>query len=364
MGLFNKLFSKNEPPIKNNKDFWDWFQQNEQMFHSVIKKQINIENEFIDKLLPKLKELNEGFYLLVGMENDDVAELVITAEGVIKNIVFVEDLISTAPKFANWKFTALKPAVEFKGFALEMAGYSISDENLFFYENDQDDYPDEIDVTLVHADLNTENEEVIKNATLIFLDNYLGELNFVTMIDKFSFSSEAEAKKTLMPISKLKDFLSKRQQQFIESQHGVRRDTDEDVYSSLEWKTKDGKPGIAIINTTLLDWDRKASHPWILNVVIKFDGEKTSGMPDNETFEILNQVEDNLLAELKDFEGYLNIGRETCDGEREINFACKDFRKPSKVCQALINTASSKVDVSFDVYKDKYWRSFNRYTRN
>jgi Family of unknown function (DUF695) len=363
MGLFNKLFGKNELPIKSNKDFWVWFQQHEQVFHDVLKNReaIAVEKEFIDKVLPNLKQLNEGFYILAGMSNDGVAELIVTAEGVIKNIVFVEDFINASPKLANWKFTALKPAVGIKGFALKMTGYDVSDENLFFYENSQDDYLDEIDITLVHADLNTENEEVIKNASLIFLDNYLGELNFATMIDKFSFSNKAEAKKMLMPIDKLKDLLSKRQQQFIENQQGVRRDTDEDSYSSFEWETKDGKPGIAVINTTLLNWDSKASHPWVLNIVIKYDGEKTSGMPDNETFETLNQIEDSLLDELKDFEGYLNIGRETCDGEREINFACKEFRKPSKVLQQVINKSSNKISITYDIYKDRYWRSFNKY---
>ena len=38
-----------------------------------------------------------------------------------------------------------------------------------------------------------------------------------------------------------------------------------------------------------------------------------------------------IVEELKDFEGYLNIGRQTADSVREIYFACKEFRKPSKV---------------------------------
>lgn len=44
------------------------------------------------------------------MYNASTAELVVTADGDIKTFVWVEELIAAAPKLANWKFTALKPA--------------------------------------------------------------------------------------------------------------------------------------------------------------------------------------------------------------------------------------------------------------
>jgi hypothetical protein len=362
MGFMNKLFGKSDAPIKTNQDFWAWFQKNDQAFHQVIKQQADIEKDFIDKLLPKLNELNEGFYVLVGMENDEVAELIISAEGVIKNIVFVEELIKAAPKLANWKFTALKPAMDSEGFAITTADHSFSNENLSFYTNDIENCPDEIDISLVHADLNADNEAAIANGSLIFLDNYLGELNFATTVDNLSVVSKADAKKALIPIDKLKDFLLARQKELIEKQQGARRNTDDDSYSSYEFESKTGMPYIASMNATLLEWDSKASHPWLINVAIKYDGENNNGMPDSETYELLEQVENKILAELKDFEGYLNVGRETGDSLREIYFACKDFRKPSKVLHAVASTSSSKIAITFDIYKDKYWRTFDRYT--
>ena len=75
-------------------------------------------------------------------------------------------------------------------------------------------------------------------------------------------------------------------------------------------------------------------------------------------------MEDFLLAELKDSEGYLNVGRETADGVREFYFACKDFRKPPKAAEKLIALYQNKYPISFDMYKDKYWQSFNRYISN
>ncbi|MEL7123680.1 MAG: DUF695 domain-containing protein, partial [Bacteroidota bacterium] len=58
---------------------------------------------------------------------------------------------------------------------------------------------------------------------------------------------------------------------------------------------------------------------------------------------------------------FLNIGRLTGDGKRIIYYACKDFRKPSKLMFDLPKDASNAVKVSHQIYKDKYWRTFERF---
>ncbi|AHM59272.1 hypothetical protein D770_05025 [Flammeovirgaceae bacterium 311] len=85
---------------------------------------------------------------------------------------------------------------------------------------------------------------------------------------------------------------------------GERYDTDKDNYAGLEATLNNGKPLIAVINSTLLDWDRKASHPWILAIEIKYSGENNNGMPDDATYELLNKFEDEATEELKDSDGF------------------------------------------------------------
>ena len=242
-----------------------------------------------------------------------------------------------------------------------MAGYSFTNENLFFYSNDLEDYPDEIDITVVHNDYNDENKSDIINGSYLFIDHYLGELKSITIIDNIDFISKNEAEKELIPIEKLKSFITWREKEFIEKYEGTRRNTENDSYSSLEATLKNGNPMFAIINTDLLDWDAKASHPWVLKFEIKYDGENNNGLPNKETYEFLDVIEKEINTELKDFEGYLNVGRETADNIREIYFACKDFRKPSKVSDKILARYSDQIEISYEVYKDKYWRSFNRF---
>jgi hypothetical protein len=361
MSFLRKLFTNKEEPIKSYSDFWNWFQKHAKYFHKAVEKGDNIEQHFFNKLEPKLNELKEGFYFLTGMSNSNTAELVITADGNIKNIVFVEELVNTAPKIDGWKFTALKPALNVDDVNIGMAGYKFNQEKINFYSNDNPDYPDEIDITIVHKDLNNENRSEIVNGTYIFLDNYLGELNFINIIDKLTIIGSQEVEKEIIPINKLSDFLNWRQKEFIEKYEGKRTDTSNDTFSILEAELKNGRKLIAAINTSLLEWECKASHPWILSFEIKYNGENYNGLPEKETYELLTSYEDELKEVLTDKEGYLYIGRQSADNVREIYFACKEFRKPSKVAFEFQKKYENKEEINYDVYKDKYWMSFNRF---
>jgi hypothetical protein len=268
-----------------------------------------------------------------------------------------------APRIGGWKFTALKPPLEIENISIEMDGYKFNKDNLSFYSDDDDSIPDEIDITIVHEDYVEDDKNTIIGGTYIFLDNYLGEINSVTTIDNLKVRGKKGVKKELIPIEKLKDFLIWRQKEFIEKYEGVLQDTENANFSILEATLESGNKLIATINTDILNWDKKASHPWIACLEIKFKRGK-NGMPDNETNRTLNDIEDEILVELKDFEGYLNIGRQTADGAREIYFACRDFRKPSKVLYHIAKKYGNQFEMSYDIYKDKYWQSFNRFRQD
>ncbi|WP_217604413.1 DUF695 domain-containing protein [Chitinophaga sp. GbtcB8] len=361
MGLLKSIFSKKEEPITSYEDFWNWFRKNEKTFFKVVKERGDIEKIFFDKLSSRLGELKEGFYFLTGMLDDNTVDLVITAEGAIKHIVFVEELIQSAPDIPGWKFTAFKPASDIRNSNLKMAGYLFNSETMRFYANEIAEYPDEIDIVITHDELNEENKQTIINGIYIYLDTYLGELNFATTIDNLKVIRNHEAQQEWIPIEKLKDFLIWRQKEFIEKYEGTRHDTENDNYAMLEAKLKNGNMLLAVINTDLLEWDSKASHPWILNVEIKYGSKNDGGMPNDATYQLLNEIEDAILSELKDYEGYLNIGRQTANSVQEIFFACKDFRKPSKVVYDIKDRYALQIEIGFTIYKDKYWQSFNQF---
>lgn len=361
MSFLKRLFGSKEEPVRNYNDFWNWFSQNEVKFANVVKHRLNIEKDFLDKISSKLGELKDGYFFLTGMYDDNTVELVLTADSNVGNIVFIEELVAHAPKLAGWKFTALKPALEIKDITIDMGGFKFSGDTLSFYGNEEPGYPDEISITLCHPDLTESNRNVITNGTYIFLEHILGELDFVNIVDEVRVIAKEQAAKELIHLSKLRDFLSWRQKEFVEKYEGTAYDTENNGHSVLQGQLASGNMLIATINVELLEWERKASHPWVGILKIKYDGRNNNGMPDTEDYEMINEIEEKLVADLPDHEGYLNIGRQTADGEREVYFACKDFRKPSKSFFDVQKQLAGKFEVSYEMYKDKYWRSFERF---
>jgi hypothetical protein len=78
----------------------------------------------------------------------------------------------------------------------------------------------------------------------------------------------------------------------------------------------------------------------------------------------MDNIEQEMMQELKDADGYLNIGRQTAKGERKIYFACKDFRKPSKIFFKLSQAYAGNFKIEYEIYKDKYWQSVERFNKN
>ncbi len=362
MSILKNIFAKKEKPIQTIEEFWQWFAENEQAFFKVVKERDAIEEQFFDRLAPKLQGLKEGVFFLSGMLNEHTAELIFTPDGIIKNVAFVEDLVQAAPALTNWKFTALKPAVDINQFNIRMNNYEFSKEKISFYAIEHPNYPDEVDLVFVYEDFAESDRSAITNGIYIFLDNFIGELNAITSIDNLRVVGPNEAEGELIPILKLKDYLVWREKEFIEKYEGTRYNTANDSYVGLEATLENGMPLIALINRTILDWDAKASHPWIVRVEIAYQANE-NGFPDQDTYQLLNEFEDELIEILPDEKGYLNLGRETVDGNRDIFFACKDFRTAARVLEQKKKKYQENFTVGYAIYKDKYWQSFERYKR-
>lgn len=363
MGFLSSIFGgkqeeAKETPITSYADFWNWFGQHAPRFAEVIKSNGNIEKHVFDVIRPKLHQLDDNIFYLVGLDGDTV-ELVLTVDGKFKSIAAVEELVAAAPAIPGWKFTALKPAMG-SGVGIGINGFEFNSSKLHFYANEHANYPDEIDITIVHDDYRDEEGKAMAQGVYLYLDNYLGELQFVSTIDNMRITGRDGATNELIPIDKLEEYLVWREKEFVEKYEGTRRNTADDQYSMMQGTLENEMPLIATINADILKWDRKASHPWILTVTISYKGN-AQGMPDDATLDMMEAIQNAIEAELKDADGYINIGRQTADGARELYFACKDFRTPSKVLRSIEKQYAGKADISFDVYKDKYWQSFERF---
>lgn len=364
MSFLKNVWGKKDAPIESYSDFWNWFLKHEKEFFKIVQDGNNIHKGFLDKIAPKLGEIHDGFYFLTGMFDNQTAELILTPDGAIKNIYVVEELVNAAPKIEGWKFTALKSASDINDVGITYENFNFDKGNLKFYPNIHNDYPDEIDLTIVYDHFEEDKKPAVTNGVYIFLDNYLGELHSVTLIDNMKVVGTNDISQELIPIEKLKDYLIWREKEFVEKYEGTRHNTENDGYATFEGKSQERGVILAIINTTVLEWDKKASHPWIFIVAIPFEKTDETGLPDDVTYKLLDKIEEEIMFSLPDSDGYLNIGRETANNKREIFFACKEFRKPPKVVDALIKKHSQTFEISYEIYKDKYWQSFRHFEQN
>ncbi|HMP92771.1 MAG TPA: hypothetical protein PKD90_07865 [Phnomibacter sp.] len=156
-----------------------------------------------------------------------------------------------------------------------------------FYAVDNPAYPDEIDIRIIHAQGTHENVKDITTGVYLYLDNLLGELEFVLQIDNLEVLVAPSDAQHLIPVTKLKEYLVWRQKEFIEKYEGVHYHTEQDAYTVLEGKHPDGDKMLAVVNAELMEWDSKASHPWMAVMTVKFDGSRTHGMPDGKCYQRL-----------------------------------------------------------------------------
>jgi hypothetical protein len=364
MSFLKKLFAPaREVIISDYESFWEWFSLHQEEFHSVLQSRTNVDTRLMNRLLPALQKLNSGFFCVCGIEPDNSAELIISAEGNVKNFVFVEDLIAKAPFIPGWRFTALKPAVGLQALSTNTKGYEFSQEKIGFYEKKDPRHPDEISLVFVHEDYSRENAQQIENGTFVFLENALGELNLATLIDDIVVSGPASLKDDdPIPLEKLIAYLKWREAEFIEKYKGGRYNTVADRYATFSGQDSNGFSSIGLMNTDLLQWDAKGSHPWMMTITISYGGNHTNGMPDKETFKRMDRFEKDLCDLLVDEKGYLNIGRQTYNGTRTIYFACSEFRHASRIAKLMIAEYRGVIEVDYSICRDKYWMTVEKFS--
>lgn len=363
MGFINKLFGKgvtNKESIaidEKYKEFWNWFDLHKDKFKTTLVNNERVVEDFIEVAGPKLKELNESFNILVGMSGGNLAELIVTVDGSIKDIVFAEDFIDKAPTIEGWNFLANKPAHE--GIALTIYNHNFSSDTISFLPINNPEFPDEIALRFIIDGYTKEEENNLGNGLYIFLDNYIGELKTVTLIDYLEVRGEESKIGEEIPLNKLAEYLAYRESEFVEKYNAVKHNEDNDKHMVLQ-ANQDDIPYFISINKTLLDWEQKVSYPWIVKVDLDYEGNDNL-LPGGEQVELLNEIEDMLIDNNIEDNSLLYVVRLTGNNQRSIFCVTKDFRKASKQVNKVLNLYKDKIKTDYTIYKDKYWFSLEKF---
>ena len=365
MNFLKKLLTK-KTSASADRPLWEWFLENEPTLFNVVKSKDSrqVNDRFLKAVMPRLQAVCDTLYCEVGMFDETRAELVISAQGDVKSFVFAEELVAAAPDLTRWKFTALKPPLGFHNNSIHINGYVFNCQNISFSYDDDPGYPDEIRLSFVYNDITEENRNIVTQGVFLLLETVLGERDCATLIDHVTVKGPSPENQSLIPMEKLIDFLNWKEKEFVERYQDVRHATESDNYSGLEGEDAQGLPSIGVVNHDLLHWDGKASHPWMM--VIEIDYTKTKsviskGMPDEKHYQSMCRLEEELTRLLTDSAGYLTLGRETYKGKTTLYMACKEYRIASKTTHDLLQTHKALLAGSYNIYKDKYWRTMEKF---
>lgn len=357
--MLSKLFKKHTE-INSVSSFWQWFVEHESDFFNKIKRETGTGKEVIGQIIENVQKYHEGVFGLIGFDEDGKLELVLTADGVLKNIVFVEDLVSAAPVLNNWRFTSLKPQQNSFDYSIDWNGFEFNKSKLKFYANIDDNYPDEISILLTHPDYSDEDVySQIINGSLIYLDNCLGEINMACRIDYIDLVKETDIDaKNLIPIEKLDSYLNWREQEYLQKYEQKSTVFPEESYVVMEGEL-DGTPIFAVINNSWANWQFKPMFTWLIKISIDFEGNET-GLPDTDQLSEIQKLEDEVIARLNP-KNICVVGRVTNNHQSSVFIYSNEYRECSRIVYEILKEQVTDMDLDYQISKDKYWRAVEQY---
>lgn len=362
--MLGKLFKKNkgDSSVAQNpiRTFWGWFLLNESKFVKRLQLDREQTPEVLDEILGQVQLYHPSVYGLMGFCDDGKLEFVFTADGVVKNIVFIEDLLAEAPKLDHWLFTCLKPQYGSYDFSINYYDFIFDKDRLKFFSKIDDRYPDEICITLTHPDYTKEEDyNVILNGSLIFLDNCLGELNTACRIDYFDLVAEGDVDgKDLIPIEKLESYLVWREKEYLQKYEEVSFEIPKENYALLEGSQED-TPVIAVVNQGWADWPYKPIFSWLIRVSIKFEGN-AEGLPNKEQLETIQTLEDKVIDGIDPAKTCV-VGRVTSANTSTIYLYANEYKDCSRTIFGILNTFDTEMEIDYFMSKDKYWAAVERF---
>ena len=200
--MLRKLFG-----IDPQKQFWKWFEDNADSLAAIRSGNAPI----LQRLDRELRKVHPNLNFEMGLSDNDQLEFIVSANGIRSVFPIVEQMVARAPTLPNWKIIAFRqpkgkgavPEILYQNYRLKV------DDVWFSYKQRMDQV---VDLTIYIRDLSPSNMEHAMGASLLHLDNLLGEHLATTGIGYFDFKPlpDNPAARGLQPLSEIDTIVVKR----------------------------------------------------------------------------------------------------------------------------------------------------------
>ncbi|MBD8643774.1 DUF695 domain-containing protein [Stenotrophomonas sp. CFBP 13724] len=119
--------------------------------------------------------------------------------------------------------------------------------------------------------------------------------------------------------------------------------------------SKGDDPAVVVVNSSLRNFQERASYAWNLNITIDCEHTATSGMPTAEESEILIKLEEIITKSLQLSENAAFLARTTCRGMRTLIFRVRAPEIANDALQMLISEDPQLREWEYIIELDPEW---------
>lgn len=170
--------------------FWSWFEENKKKFYEIKEM---YDKDLYMALQTKLREFHPQLsFQIGGTLGSDIRTLTISANGKIENFGKVEELVSQAPVYEDWRISAFKSADGFN-IKVNVGGIIFDPKNLRFAPIELIDHPDISAIRIYMPEYEEERNELFRIGLNALIEACLGEKIAATQINYVDIQSYPES---------------------------------------------------------------------------------------------------------------------------------------------------------------------------
>lgn len=176
--------------------FWTWFSTNaDRLRHDFADAEAADEIlPVIERIREQLHRYDERLFPLIGLDEDDTPELIITAEGDAHAFLSVFELMKAAPKLQDWRIVPLKPRIgaceTFRSIEVDGEELTLDDTRFVMASNGT-----EVELAILVDDYAEEAEERLRYMALTLVECLIGERDLATRVNALDVIRLSDFKK-------------------------------------------------------------------------------------------------------------------------------------------------------------------------
>lgn len=286
--------------------FWTWWATVKDRIAVAIADQSLGRSSLVDEISGAVHSLHPDFAWELGPGSTSMHNLTVTPEGNLSlRRLTAQWLASAPPPDKTWEYYASRQPSGQMG--LELGGKRFAPEE-FRIAYTFDESREKFDVALFHPVFKKSDENIVRHALFLTMDECLGEDDVERWIGRLDASRSVPPNATALP-------------EFRAAVARMRDKVTGDHYTLGQGESRDGRLVIIAVNTALKQIDH-LDHVYYLGIAIGLREPDANGLPASSESDALNAAEDRLLERLG--ANGVQIGRVTWGGRRELHFFVSD----------------------------------------